>query len=42
MILTPASYLLEEKVIDVGAKPQSFKETKDIKEARAAVECTQH
>lgn len=38
MSLTLATYLQEEKVIDVGAKPQSFKETKAMKEARAIVD----
>lgn len=42
MILTPVSYLHEGKVTDVGAKPRSFKETEDTKEARATVEGTQH
>ena len=40
MILTSLTYLCEEKVTEVGAKPQSLRETKDMKEARTTVEGT--
>ena len=41
MTLTSATSLHEEKIIEVGAKLQSFKETNDMKEARATVVSTQ-